>query len=129
MEARNPISELQAKELVGMNYITKYVGLDVSKETIAVAVAETGRDAARYVGAIKHEAGAIRKLLKQLGKKEDLEICYEAGPTGYGLHRMLTSLGVRCMVVAPSLIPVRRGDQVKDGPEGCFAPFGTASGR
>lgn len=96
-----------------MNDITKYVGLDVSKETIAVAVAETGRDAARYVGAIKHEAGAIRKLLKQLGKKEDLEICYEAGPTGYGLHRMLTSLGVRCMVVAPSLIPVRRGDQVK----------------
>ncbi|MBW4085706.1 hypothetical protein [Paenibacillus sp. S150] len=65
-----------------MNYTTKYAGLDVSKETIAVAVAESGRDAARYVGAIKHEAGAIRKLLKQLGKKEDLEVCYEAGPAG-----------------------------------------------
>ncbi len=96
-----------------MNYTTKYIGLDVSKETIAVAIAETGREKARYWGSIPHEAAAIRKLLKQLGKKEELEICYEAGPTGYGLHRLLQSMGVRCMVVAPSLIPVRPGEQVK----------------
>src|SRR3712207_8177963 len=42
-----------------------------------------------------------------------LNFCYEAGPTGYGLHRLLTKLGHHCTVVAPSLIPRKPGDRVK----------------
>ncbi|TYS64633.1 IS110 family transposase, partial [Sutcliffiella horikoshii] len=48
----------------------KYVGLDVSKEKIAIAVAEEGREAPRYWGLIPHTADAIRKLIKKLGSKE-----------------------------------------------------------
>jgi transposase len=47
------------------------------------------------------------------GARRALGICYEAGPTGYGLYRQLTGLGYRCTVVAPSLIPRRPGDHVK----------------
>lgn len=96
-----------------MKYTTKYVGLDVSKETIAVAIAEAGREKARYWGTIPNEPQAVRKLIRQLGKKEELEVCYEAGPTGYGLYRLLNDMGVSCAVVAPSLIPARPGNQVK----------------
>lgn len=51
--------------------------------------------------------------MTQFGKPEQLEVCYEAGPTGYGLYRLLLSLGIKCSVVAPSLIPKRAGDRVK----------------
>lgn len=96
-----------------MQFVQKYVGLDVSKEKIAVAVAETGRDAARYVKAIAHEPAAIRKLIKELGDPSTLAFCYEAGPTGYELYRWIVSMGAVCEVVAPSLLPKRPGDRVK----------------
>jgi transposase len=92
---------------------TKYVGLDVSKDTIAVAVADAGREAPRSWGVIPNTPGAIRKLVEKLGRPTDLDACYEAGPLGYGLQRLLAQLGVRCIVVAPSLIPKRPGDRVK----------------
>ncbi|WP_413374752.1 IS110 family transposase [Alkalihalobacillus sp. 1P02AB] len=91
----------------------KYVGLDVSKEKIAVAVAEEGRDAPRYMGMIPHIPEAIKKLIKKLGEVDTLRFCYEAGPTGYGLYRLCVSLGVYCEVIAPSLIPQKAGDRVK----------------
>ncbi|WNR43844.1 IS110 family RNA-guided transposase [Paenibacillus roseipurpureus] len=96
-----------------MKFGQKYIGLDVSKEKIAVAVADEGRDAPRYVGAISHDPGAIRKLIKQLGDPKDLAFCYEAGPTGYELYRWIVSMGAQCEVIAPSLLPKRPGDQVK----------------
>lgn len=96
-----------------MNFTTKFVGLDVSKATIAVAIADAGQGPTRYLGAIENTPEAVRKLVKRLGRPEDLVMCYEAGPTGYGLHRHLTELGVKCFVVAPSLTPTRPGDQVK----------------
>jgi len=49
----------------------------------------------------------VAKLIRKLGPVEQLRCCYEAGPTGYGLYRQLTRLGVDCIVVAPSLIPVK----------------------
>ncbi|WBL15185.1 IS110 family transposase [Sutcliffiella sp. NC1] len=91
----------------------KYVGLDVSKEKIAVAIAEEGRGEPRYFGMIPHTPEAIRKLIKKLGKPDTLYVCYEAGPTGYPLYRLLISLGVHCDVIAPSLIPKRPGERVK----------------
>lgn len=96
-----------------MKYTTKYIGLDVSKEKIAVAIAEEGREPARFYGVIAHRMEAVRKLVKQLGEPESLQICYEAGATGFDLHRLLTQLGVKCEVIAPSLIPQRSGDRVK----------------
>ncbi|HAJ3957496.1 IS110 family transposase [Fictibacillus sp. Mic-4] len=91
----------------------KYVGLDVSKEKIAVAVAEEGREEPRYFGMIRHKAEDVRKLVKKLGAAENLHVCYEAGVTGYGLYRLMLSLGVTCEVIAPSLIPKKPGDRVK----------------
>lgn len=97
-----------------MSKNTRYVGLDVHKDTISVAVAEPGRDGeVRYHGTIANSEPAIRKLVKKLGPAEELRCCYEAGPCGYVLYWLLTQLGVDCTVVAPSLIPERAGDRVK----------------
>jgi transposase len=98
-----------------MGEITTFVGLDVHKATIAVAVARGGlRDAADFLGTIENTPAALGKLLVKLGRKHDqLSFCYEAGPCGYGVHRQLIQAGHTCSVVAPSLIPRRAGDRVK----------------
>jgi transposase len=96
-----------------MKDVQKFVGLDVSKDTIAVAIAEPGRGEPRFHGTIQNKPEDIRKLMKKLGKHENLLVCYEAGPTGYGIYRLLLSMDIECMVVAPSLIPKRSGDRVK----------------
>ncbi|WP_404450976.1 IS110 family transposase [Virgibacillus necropolis] len=96
-----------------MNNTTKYVGLDVSKEKIAVAVADEGRSKPRYVGMIDYTVEAIRKIMKKLGEPKQLQVCYEAGPTGYGLYRLLNSMDIECEVIAPSLIPKKPGERVK----------------
>jgi len=90
----------------------RFIGLDVHAETIAVAVAEPDGEV-RSVGVIPNRPESIRKLVKKLGPAAQLRICYEAGPTGYVLYWALTSLGVRCEVVAPTLVPVKAGDRVK----------------
>jgi transposase len=91
-----------------------YVGLDVHKETIAVGVARSGRGKPEYFGEIKNSVAAVRKLLKRLSPDgEVLQICYEAGPCGYGLYRQIKSLGHDCEVVAPSLIPRKAGERMK----------------
>ena len=84
-----------------------FVGLDVHKESISVAVADGGlRGEARYFGAIANRPAALRKLADRLAHKgRKLRFCYEAGPCGYEVHRTLTGLGHECVVVAPSLIP------------------------
>jgi transposase len=67
----------------------------------------------RSLGTIPNTPEAVRKAVKKLGPVVNLAVCYEAGPCGYVLYWQLTELGVRCEVVAPTLVPMRSGDRVK----------------
>src|SRR6266849_10159244 len=90
----------------------RYVGLDVHAETIAVAVAEADAEV-RSLGILPNRLEAVAKLIRKLGPREHLRVCYEAGPCGYVLYWQLTRLGVPCDVVAPTLVPMKPGDRVK----------------
>jgi transposase len=96
-------------------YKLAFVAFDGAKAKHAVAVAEDGRDGeVRYFGEIENSSDAVKKLVTKLSRQYDkLHFWYEAGPTGYGLHRQLTDLGHACDVVAPTMIPKRSGDRVK----------------
>ena len=94
---------------------TLYVGLDVHKESIAVAYVaqEYGTDVIS-LGTVGTRQCDIDKLIRQLqSKSKQLVFVYEAGPCGYWLYRYLTKKGHGCWVVAPSLIPKKSGDRVK----------------
>ncbi|MEZ6035897.1 MAG: IS110 family transposase [Planctomycetota bacterium] len=93
-----------------------FVGLDVHKETIAAAVAESGRDGeVRFWGNMPNSPAHIEGLLKAIGKDGvELRFVYEAGPCGYEVFRQLTGRGLTCEVVAPSHILRRPGDRVKN---------------
>lgn len=92
-----------------------FVGLDVHKESIAVAHAAGGTtEAPVFVGSIGTRQADIDKLIRRLrAKAANLVFAYEAGPCGYQLHRYLTAKKLECRVVAPSLVPRRPGDKVK----------------
>ena len=96
------------------NRIT-YVGLDVHKDAVVVAMAESGlRGEVREYGRIANTAAALDRLMRKLGDGGvRLRFCYEAGPCGYGIQRHLSTHGHECVVVAPSLIPKRAGDRIK----------------
>ncbi len=90
-----------------------FVGLDVHKESIAIGVAEAGREEPRFVGTVGPDPAALRKVLQRIGPPATLHVVYEAGPSGYGLARDLGARGYRCEVIAPSKIARRPGDRVK----------------
>ncbi len=94
---------------------TLFVGMDVHKETIDVAIATNRLDGkVRHYGQIYNRIDAIDKLVAKLKREAStLKFVYEAGPCGFGLYRHLTRKQHQCAVVAPSLIPKKPGDRVK----------------
>lgn len=97
-----------------------WVGLDVHKESIAIAEAHQGREAAQFVGEIAHDLNKLLKRLGALGQPEQIHVVYEAGPTGYGLQRSLSERGYTCEIIAPSLIPKLAGCRVKTDRRDCL---------
>ena len=97
-------------------YYALYVGLDVHKGSIAIAVAWPGRGAAESRGEIANKPKTVAKLVQRLSEESGGGIvlfCYEAGPCGYGLYRQIIATGHDCQVVAPSLIPRKAGERIK----------------
>jgi transposase len=97
------------------DYREAFVAFDVAKIKHAVAVADSGRAGeVRFVGEIENRPVTIERTIRKLAKRYDrLHVCFEAGPTGYGLYRQVRDLGHDCMVVAPALIPKRSGERIK----------------
>ena len=107
--------ELAEKERAS-GYYALYVGLDVHKDSIAIAVAWPGRGAAESRGEIANKPKAVAKLMQRLSEECGggvVLFCYEAGPCGYGLYRQIVESGHDCQVVAPSLIPRKPGERIK----------------
>jgi transposase len=95
-----------------------HLGLDVHKDSISVGVLEPGSDSPA-VDRIFHDEPSVRRLIERFRDRGRLRVCYEAGPTGYELQRLLGSMGVSCEVIAPSLIPTAPGDRVKTDRRDC----------
>ncbi|ARP67139.1 MULTISPECIES: IS110 family transposase [Mesorhizobium] len=97
------------------DYREAFVGIDVAKLRNAIAIAEAGREGeVRFFGEVDASDTSMRRVIQRIAAKFDrIHLCYEAGPTGYGLYRLIRSLGHECTVVAPSLIPRKPGDRVK----------------
>ncbi len=89
-----------------------HLGMDTSKNTIVVGVLMPGEEVP-VIDRVWNEEGSVRHLIGRFGDPAALRCCYEAGPCGFELHRLLASMGVACDVVAPSLIPRRAGERVK----------------
>ena len=96
-------------------YSEAFVGFDTAKKKHAVAIADVGREGEiRYLGEIDSSPVTVERVIGKLaGRYEKLRVCYEAGPTGYGLYRQVRALGHECSVVAPSLIPRKPGERIK----------------
>ncbi len=93
-----------------------YIGLEVHKESIAVAIASPERAGEiRFWGNIPNTADSVRRLFNKLNKNHSkMLVCYEAGPCGYRVYRQLTSMGIECQVIAPSRIPKSPTDRIKN---------------
>ncbi len=94
----------------------KFIGMDVHKKTITIASADAGRDdQPRLYGTIANDLNALDKFCRNLiSTSTQARFAYEAGPCGYGIYRHLTQKGFDCMVAAPSMIPKKSGDRIKN---------------
>src|SRR5262249_622033 len=100
-----------------MKAITLYLGLDVHKDSITIAIAEPGpKGEIRLFGSITNDVDRLEKALRRILKAHPgahLEVAYEAGPCGFVIARRLKQLDIPCLVAAPSLIPKQPGSPFK----------------
>jgi len=96
-----------------MQTIRTHVGLDVHKKSIAIAFTDSKTGEHSYLGTSPNDLTRLLKKLKPFGDPSQVQICYEAGPTGYGLYRDLVARGYACSVVAPAKTPSISSDRVK----------------
>jgi len=98
---------------------TLYLGLDVHKAETVIAILENNREAEpRHYGSITTSQHALERAMRRIAKNQkcklaDLHVCYEASGCGFWIARRLLQMGVRCDVIAPSLIPIKSGDRIK----------------
>ncbi|MGH9005235.1 MAG: IS110 family transposase, partial [Acidimicrobiia bacterium] len=95
-----------------------HLGLDVHKDTISVGILDPDQQVPD-VERIAHDEASVRRLVARFPDRAQLRACYEAGPTGFELARLLHSMDVRCQVIAPSLIPKAPGDKIKTDKRDC----------
>jgi transposase len=95
-----------------------HLGLDTSKNAILVGILRSD-EVSPDTEKIFNDEATVRRLIDRFPDRSQLRVCYEAGPTGFGLYRLLRSMGVACEVVAPSLIPRAPGDRVKTDRRDC----------
>lgn len=105
-----------------MKKTVKYIGMDVHKNSISIAIADQGRDGeVRYYGKIAHDIDQLAKVIRKfISQGAELKCVYEAGGCGYHLYRYLTSNGIDCAVIAPSKIPRKSGDRQKTDKRDCL---------
>ena len=92
--------------------VSTWVAIDQHKLSLVAATLPASGGQPEVVR-LENTERAIRRFIERLGGGDGLAVAYEAGPGGYELHRLLSSIGVACDVIAPSLVPVRAGDRVK----------------
>lgn len=92
--------------------IDTFIAFDVHRDSITAGVlAAEGNQTDLFQ--LEHSEKAVRRFIRRFEDPSRLAICYEAGPCGYELYRLISSIGVACDIIAPSLTPVRPGDRVK----------------
>ena len=89
-----------------------HVAFDSSKNTLVAGILRPGEETPT-IERVSNDEASVRRFLKGFVQPQLLRTCYEAGPCGYELHRLLSSLKVPCQVIAPALIPVAPGDRIK----------------
>jgi len=91
-----------------------YVGIDYHLKSLTIAVLIQGESDFYNVMKIPNIDNIIHKHMKKLSKEFEIKACYEASFSGYSFQRKMTSWGYHCDVIAPSLIPRKKGDRRKN---------------